>query len=467
MIYRILLLTLLTFPIFAQNRPNILFISIDDLRTELGCYKKDYMHTPYIDNIANNGILFEHAYCQQAVCAPSRISLMTGLRPDTTKIYTLNEPLDEYLPGINTITKHFKRNGYKTISLGKIYHHSNDDANYWDVLDSCRAAAYTKTSNKQIVSTKIETANKLKLKGTDYRKATTGPAFESNDVSDNAYGDGLITERAIYQIINRSDMPFFLGVGFRKPHLPFVAPKKYWDLYNVDEILVPSQKQPQGISKRAFTEWGELRAYDGINSTGDLSDELSKKLIHGYRACISYVDAQIGKIINTLENEGILDETIIILWSDHGWKLGEYGDWCKHTNFELDLKVPLIIKYNELKKNIRINENVELIDIFPTLADICSLPIPNVDGKSLLPLMNGKKNFDGIALSQYPRRELMGYSIKIDNYRYTEWINKNNEIIDYELLNHSSSDVADQNIFKDLENDKKIFLNKSLELKRN
>lgn len=262
-------------------------------------------------------------------------------------------------------------------------------------------------------------------------------------------------------------MPFFLGVGFRKPHLPFVAPKKYWDLYNVDEILVPSQKQPQGISKRAFTEWGELRAYDGINSTGDLSDELSKKLIHGYRACISYVDAQIGKIINTLENEGILDETIIILWSDHGWKLGEYGDWCKHTNFELDLKVPLIIKYNELKKNIRINENVELIDIFPTLADICSLPIPNVDGKSLLPLMNGKKNFDGIALSQYPRRGLMGYSIKIDNYRYTEWINKNNEIIDYELLNHSSSDVADQNIFKDLENDKKIFLNKSLELKRN
>ena len=467
MIYRILLLIFLTLPVFALNRPNILFISIDDLRPELGCYKKNYMHTPYIDTLAINGILFENAYCQQAVCAPSRISLMTGLRPDTTKIYTLNEPLDEYLPGINTITKYFKKNGYKTISLGKIYHHSNDDIKYWDVLDPCRIAAYTKTSNKEIVSSKIELANKLKLKGTDYRKATTGPAFESNDVLDNAYGDGLITERAIYQIKNRTDKPFFLGVGFRKPHLPFVAPKKYWDLYNVDEILVPSPDQPQDTSKKAFTEWGELRAYDGINATGNLSDELSKKLIQGYRACISYVDAQIGKIVSTLENEGILNETIIIVWSDHGWKLGEYGDWCKHTNFELDLKVPLIIKYNKLKKNIRIKDNVELIDIFPTLADICGFSIPNVDGQSLLPLMNGKKQSDRIALSQYPRRGLMGYSIKIDDYRYTEWINKNNEIIDYELFNHSSSDIADKNIFKELNNDKKLFFNKSIELKRN
>ena len=467
MIYRILLLIFLTLPVFALNRPNILFISVDDLRPELGCYKKHYMHTPYIDSLAFNGVLFENAYCQQAVCAPSRISLMTGLRPDTTKIYTLNEPLDEYLPGINTITKYFKKNGYKTISLGKIYHHSNDDIKYWDVLDPCRIAAYTKTSNKEIVSSKIELANKLKLKGTDYRKATTGPAFESNDVPDNAYGDGLITERAIYQIKNRTDKPFFLGVGFRKPHLPFVAPKKYWDLYNVDEILVPSHEQPQDTSKKAFTEWGELRAYDGINATGNLSDELSKKLIQGYRACISYVDAQIGKIVSTLENEGILNETIIIVWSDHGWKLGEYGDWCKHTNFELDLKVPLIIKYNKLKKNIRIKDNVELIDIFPTLADICGFSIPNVDGQSLLPLMNGKKKSDRIALSQYPRRGLMGYSIKIDDYRYTEWINKNNEIIDYELFNHSSSDIADKNIFKELNNDKKLFFNKSIELKRN
>ena len=401
MLFRILFFIFCSFNVLASNYPNILFISIDDLRTDLGCYGKDFMHTPHIDNLANKGILFEHAYCQQAVCAPSRISLMTGLRPDTTKIYTLNEPLDEYLPGILTITKHFKRNGYQTISLGKIYHHSNDDKEYWDILDPCRAAAYTKQSNKEIVKRKIDLANKLKLKGVDYRKATTGPAYESNDVSDNAYGDGLLTDKAILQIKNRLDKPFFLGVGFRKPHLPFVAPKKYWELYNADEILIPSNDKPQGISKKAFTEWGELRAYHGINSSGDLSDELSKKLIHGYRACISYIDAQIGKIISSLEEEGILHETIIILWSDHGWKLGEYGDWCKHTNFELDVRVPVIITYEKLRKNIRIKDNIELIDIFPTLSEMSGISIPDVDGKSLLPLMNGKDNSKRIALSQY------------------------------------------------------------------
>ena len=368
---------------------NVLFVAVDDLRIELGCYGADHIKTPNIDQLARQGLLFERAYCQQAICAASRISLLTSYRPDTTKIYDLNHPLNQTIPDAMSMPRYFKENGYKTVSLGKIYHHQTDDKAYWDVLDSCGQPAYAAPETLAMVDRKLAEGKSKKLKGKELRGFTKGPAFECGDVSDSTYTDGVIADIAIEQLRQKDARPLFLAVGFKKPHLPFVAPKKYWDLYDPSEIAVPSRQRPANAPDAAFTDWGELRAYQGMPETGFCSDEETRTLIHGYRACVSYIDAQLGRVLDELDQQGLREDTIIVLWGDHGWKLGDYGTWCKHTNFELDTHVPLIYSGPGIPRGVRSKALVEYVDIYPTLADWCGIGVPeHCEGLSMLPLFS-------------------------------------------------------------------------------
>jgi len=426
---------------------NVLFVAVDDLRPELGCYGDDHMVTPNIDRLAANGLLFEQAYCHQAICAPSRITIMTGLRPDTTKIYTLDQPLDKVLPDTLTLTQHFHVNGYKTIGLGKIYHHTNDDHEYWDVLDRCDLPKYASPENLALIERLTKEAKEQNLKGDKLRYYTQGPPYECADVPDNTYGDGHMADRAIEEIRNKDERPLFLAVGFRKPHLTFVAPKKYWDLYDPESIVIPSHDDPLGAPEVAFTNWGELRNYHGVPREGDVSDDLARNLIHGYRACVSYIDAQLGRILDELQKQGLLENTLVVLWGDHGWKLGEYGDWCKHTNFELDTHVPMIYCGPGVPEGKRSKALVEYVDIFPTLADACGLDVPDVEGISSVPLFKDpSRPWKKAAFSQYPRAGGMGYTLRSGNWRYTEWKDKEGKVTARELYDHSQSDVASVNL---------------------
>ncbi|MEM8911980.1 MAG: sulfatase [Planctomycetota bacterium] len=431
-----------------QSATNVLFIGVDDLRIELGCYGASHMHTPHIDALASQGVLFEHAYCQQAVCAASRISLMTGLRPDTTGVFDLDHPLDATLPEAVSLANLFYQNGYRTISLGKIYHHGQDDKANWSVLDSCSRPGYADPATVRQIQMLGREARTQGLQGKALRLFTKGPAYESADVSDDAYSDGVIADRAIEELGRMGDHPFFLAVGFKKPHLPFVAPKKYWDLYDRNEIAIPSREAPENIPPEATTTWGELRSYDNMPEQGDCSDEQTRTLIHGYRACVSYVDYQIGRVLKKLDELQLADSTLVVLWGDHGWKLGEYGDWCKHTNFELDTHVPLIFRGPGVAPGSRSDALVEYVDIYPTLAKSCGLEPPaECEGADMNALFADPScDWKQFAMSQYPRRGAMGYSIRHANWRYTQWRRRDGTINAEELYDHQHSDVAIRNL---------------------
>ncbi|MDT8389750.1 MAG: sulfatase [Lentisphaeria bacterium] len=423
---------LATLPSLAQDakRPNVLFIAVDDLRPELGCYGSAMVKSPNIDRLAAKGIVFERAYCQQAVCHPSRVSLLTGQRPDTTKVTDLFTKFREFQPDIVTLPQYFKANGYHTYRLGKIFHQGHgqtDDTESWTTVPN--------------------------VKGVGYINARKGekPFAESADVPDNRYRDGAITDDAVsaMQRFKKGGTPFFLAVGYVKPHLPFCAPKKYWDLYDRDAIpdaLVT--RPPEGIPAYALANFGELRKYDGIPATGPVSEAQRKELRHGYLACISYVDAQVGRLLDALKETGLEENTVIVLWGDHGWKLNDYGEWCKHTNLEIDTHVPLLLAAPGHKTGQRSKALVEFVDIYPTLSELCGLTVPGqCEGSSMVPLLETPdRSWKRAAFSQYPRRGLMGYSIRSGNWRYTEWIDKKTgEIKDRELYDHESGPLATRN----------------------
>jgi len=423
------------------GKMNVLFIAVDDLRPQLGCYGQKQIISPNIDRLAARGLLFERTYCQQAVCAPSRASLLSGTRPDTTKIYDLNTPLRKAMPHIVTLPQHFKNNGYETISIGKIYHHPNDDSEGWSA-EPYRAGTFPEGAWKgrgyltQEAIAQMEQYNKAKpnMQG-------RGPAFEAADVPDSAYPDGSNTEYAIKQLRRLKDKSFFLAMGFYKPHLPFNAPKKYWDLYDPADIkLADNPFIPKNAPSYATTDWGELRNYYGIPKKGPCSDELARQLIHGYYACVSYTDAMIGSLLDELDRLDLQDNTVIILWGDHGWKLGEHAGWCKHTNFELDTHVPMILSVPGMKTaGQRSWALTEYVDIYPTLCDACGLEIPgHLEGLSMVPLLDDPdRQWKKAAFSQYPRGNVMGYTMRTERFRYTEWQDrKTKKVMARELYDH-------------------------------
>ncbi|WP_158275683.1 sulfatase [Marinilabilia rubra] len=421
---------------------NVLFISVDDLKPTLGTYGDEKAISPNIDNLAKSGVQFNNAYCQQAVCAPSRISLFSGLRPDRTKVWDLKTQMRDVIPNAVTIPQYFKQNGYETVGLGKLMHGAKDnDPVSWTIpykkdnkLEYAKGFKYPANGKYQNPETHkaMKEAKKQKLgwRATNQylKKLDLAPSVECIDIPDDAYEDGAIANAAI-ELLDRlpqGDKPFFLSLGFHKPHLPFSVPKKYWDLYDRDKIeLADFTDRAENSPGFAYHNWGELRNYSDIPQKGDLITEKQKEIIHGYYASVSYVDAQIGKVLEKLKASGLDKNTIVILWGDHGWHLGDHGMWCKHTNFEQATHSPLIISAPGLNENLKANTMTEFVDIYPTLCELTGLPVPEfTEGKSLKPaLLNPETQVKDFAISQYPRGDnRMGYSMRTQRYRLTLWI---------------------------------------------
>lgn len=436
---KILLLAVLVSPIdFAQAeeskkpRQNVLLICVDDLKPVLGCYGDRLVQTPAIDRLAKRAVLFERAYCNQAVCSPSRNSLLTGVRPSTLGIYDLATNFRKPAPDTITLPQHFKAAGYRTEALGKIFHvgHGNhEDPASWSVPHwQAKSIAYLLPESRAKEGLTREEAL-FANKGAN--NLPRGAAYEAADVADDAYPDGKIAAEAIKRLQTAKEQPetpFFLAVGFVKPHLPFCAPKKYWDLYEREKFaLAPRRTPPEGAPDYAPQFGGELRQYAGIPDKGVLPDDLQRTLIHGYYAATSYMDAQLGRMLDELDRLQLADNTIVVLWGDHGWHLGDHSMWCKHTNYEQAARIPLLIAAPGVAKNgVRTDALVETVDIYPTLCDLAALPPPKtplaLEGTSLVPLLGDptSKGKDHI-LHVYPRGERIGRAIRTERYRLVEW----------------------------------------------
>lgn len=419
------------------KRPNVLFIAVDDLRPELGCYGNKQVFSPNIDKLAAKGLTFERAYCQQAVCSPSRTSLLTGCRPDTTKVYDLETHFRTTIPDVVTLPEHFKKHGYQVEAYSKIYHGTLNDEASWSVPWWGPSGSSTPSSQK------------------GHKR---GPATECSEVPDNTYQDGKTADKVVSRLKELKDIkgkPFFLAVGFLKPHLPFVAPKKYWDLYQPNDIKVAANPSPpKDFPSLAGANWGELRSYSDMPAKGPVSDEDARRLIHGYLASVSYVDAQIGRVLDELDQQGLRNNTIVILWGDHGFKLGEHGMWCKHTNFELDVQSPLIISVpGQQTAGQQTRALTEFVDVYPSLCDLAGLPKPeHLEGTSFVPLVKDPTlPWKKAAFSQYPRgKNTMGYSLRTERYRYTEWLDMRTQgVIARELYDHQSDPAENSNIVDD------------------
>ena len=415
---------------------NVLFMVADDLRPALGCYGDSVAQTPNIDMLASMGTLFERAYCQQALCAPSRASVMTGRRPDALRITSERVHFRTVLPGVVTLPQYYKEEGYHTQAFGKVYHAlpAQPDPISWSLpeqlLDIPKRDEYLLPANR--------------TRGF-INPMEKGTATESIEAPDNAYQDGQVAQAAIETLREIKDRPFFLAVGFKRPHLPFTAPKKYWEMYSRAGVPVPDDMSPHACSQEEHMlryDWqetsGEMRNYTDIPSRGPVPIEKARELIHGYYACVSYIDAQVGRVLRELQDLQLMEKTIIVFWSDHGFHLGEKGLWGKKDNTEMATRVPLIVRVPGQRGGARTSALVELVDIYPTLVEACNLPMQEgLEGKSLAPLLdNPQLPSKSAVFSQFPRKNhsVMGYSVRTDRFRYNEYRRKdNNQLEDREL----------------------------------
>ena len=502
-----LVLIFLCLSSLADKKPNVLFIAIDDMRPELNCYGKSYIKSPSIDRLAGKGLLFERAYCQEPICNPSRASIMTGMRPEKNGVFHNNQYFRDNLPDVITLSQHFINNGYNAAYAGKIYHRTkeSDAGKSWNFKTASpklkRAklvAGYALKENHEIV--KKNRAELIKTYGKIPGGLLHGPAYECADVNDHDYPDGWAALQAIETMkkMKATGKPFFMAAGFKKPHLDFNAPKKYWDMYKREDIeLALQDKAPEGGATTALHCSFELRTRHGIPKSGEIGPELSKTLLHAYYACASYVDAQVGLMMDFLDKEGLADNTIIVLWGDHGWHLGDMGVWGKATNYEISARVPFMI-YAPGKKSSgkKTKALVELMDIYPTLAELADLEIPkHTQGKSLAPLLeNHELKWNEPVLTQYPNpalrewaalplspemrqtffgplitskeqeikaqfgsqfdreffeNNLMGYSLRTDRYRFIVWMDRTDHSKDpvmVELYDYKESEIEKVNI---------------------
>jgi len=439
--------------------PNVLFISIDDLRPSLGVYGDSIVHSPNIDQLAAEGITFRQTFAQSAVCAPSRASLMTGLRPDSTRVWHLGDKFRQINPQTVTMPQYFSKFGYHTVNIGKIFHNYMPDSVSWDEPD-LRPAQYVKPewlgrdgetfyiSEAVQKSQEIKRDSLLKLRPVRYADGwNTGPAWEAADVHDTLYYDGAQNELAKRTLsrMAKSDEPFYMGLGYFRPHLPFTAPKKYWDLYDRDEIpLAANPEIPENAPLHSMNSMYELRHYDGFNhighptSTYRMSEDTARILRQGYYASVSYVDALLGDLISHMKEIGIYDNTIIVVWGDHGWKLGDHNSWGKMTNYNIDLRVPVIVRApNQPNRGVQTFAITELVDLFPSICELAGIEVPDyAQGTSFVPLMDKPEQaWKKAAFSQFHRRprvsadgkRYMGYSINTPEYHYIEWYGWNHE----------------------------------------
>jgi len=414
------------------RRPNVLLVCVDDLKPLLGCYGAPKVKSPNIDRLASRGLLFERAFCNQAVCAPSRNALMTGLRPSTLGIYDLGTNFRKSVPDAVTVASCFKQSGYRTEAMGKILHvgHGNvEDEPSWSVPHwKPQGGGYALQAN---LDTQRKAFAKAKAEGLSVEmiaNAAKSVATECADVADSAYGDGMIADEAVRRLDaakGRPGEPWFMGVGFLKPHLPFNAPKKYWELYTAEEFPLPAVTTlPQGSPKVAGHLSGELRSYSDMPKVEPVSGAQARHLIHGYHAAVSFMDAQLGRVLEALDRNGFAENTVIVLWGDHGWHLGDHGLWCKHTNFEQAAHIPLIVVAPGVTTaGSRTGALVETVDLYPTLCELAGLPAPKgLDGASFAavartPSAKGKE----AVFHVYPRNRIMGRAVRTERYRLVEW----------------------------------------------
>lgn len=437
----------------VKTKKNILFITVDDLKPVLGCYGDELAVTPNIDYLASKGTVFTHSYCQQALSGPSRSSLLTGLCPDRNGVRDLKTLIRTANPDVVTLPQYFKNGGYTTIGIGKIFDsrtvekgadklswslpYMNYNSFYNDEVGEPLFGEYqSEESKKQFDFLMQEALNKgmSNSEANNYVKTRVKASVEALDLPDDAYPDGAIAKGAMQIITNyKGDNPFFLAVGFKRPHLPFCAPLKYWNLYERAKIPVAqNKKKVVGTPDYAYHKADELCRHTDIKPLVEFSDisnvvlpdAKAQELIHGYYATVSFVDEQIGKLIKVLEEKGLLENTIIVIWGDHGYHLGDHGLWNKHTNFEQAARVPMLIIDPELKSS-KVKCPVESLDIYPTICELAGMEQPdNLDGVTLVPLMKGEKDNSDIryAATQHPRDNKMGYSIRTSRYRYTIWV---------------------------------------------
>lgn len=430
---------------------NILFIAVDDLKPDINSFGFKEIKTPEIDKLSKSSTIFTSAYCQQAVCGPTRASLLTGLRPDKTQVWDLQTLIRDKNPDIVTLPQLLMSKGYQTIGMGKIFDPRSvdkmSDELSWSVPFKKKfklAKGYEDLAFETYQSSSIKEMEKkgVKMGGGEDAKSEAKISTECLDVPDDAYSDGAMANYAVNQLkeLKNASSPFFLAVGFKKPHLPFVAPKKYWDLYDRNKVsLAVWQKKSINGPEIAYHNSGELRNFNDIipdETTGQkdnllhLPEDKQRELIHGYYACISYIDAQIGKLMNALKENGLDKNTIVVIWGDHGWHLGDHSLWNKHSNFEQATRAPLIFSVPGITTGKNYTQPTEFVDIYPTLCELIGIPIANyLDGKSLVPaLKNNNYTVKEYSISQYPRgagkgaRETMGYTLRNKKYRFTEWV---------------------------------------------
>lgn len=425
-----------------NGKKNILYIVCDDLRPELGCYGEKQIKSPNIDNWAARSVLFERTYCNIAVSGASRASLMTGLRPTKNRIQEWNARADVDVPDAITLQECFQKEGYVTISNGKIYHHQDESSSkFWNEImppTPGTAMGYHSEENLALMQVQKETG-----------KGKRGYFYEHGDFPEKDYLDWQIAEKSINDLkkLKAEGKPFLLSVGFIRPHLPFVVPQKYWDMYDHSKIRIPDNyilKEENNIPERALTNWSELRAYSGIPEAGPLDEETAKLMIHGYYASVSFVDAQIGRLLDALKEEGLDKNTTVILIGDHGWNLGEHGTWCKHSIMNTCLHSTLIINSPETKTPYRCNEIVEFVDLYPTMCEAAGINKPaQLEGTSLLPLLKSPKaKTKGYGVSRWAN----GFTYIEGNYFYTEWRDKEDKLIDRMLFNHSDDKDENYNV---------------------
>ena len=460
----------------GADTPNVLMIVIDDLRPELGCYGADYVKSPNIDRLSRSGLLFERAYCQQAVCNPSRTSLMTGLRPEAIGVTANHVHFRDKHPNVVTLSQHFKDHGYRAQSIGKVFHGVFPDGaskTKWDTMGDPLSWSipttrfgpryyYTENGMRQAKQAFLKMYKPVDPGPDDWtEKLVFGPITESPDVEDHVLYDGKVADAAVAALdalSRQAGQPFFLAVGFIKPHTPFVAPKKYFDMYSADDIeLAPNAEFPDGAPGFAGHGSGEIRRYTDQPNHGPISEENRRRMLHAYRACTSFTDAQVGKVLDALQRFGLDDNSIVVLFGDHGYHLGEKGLWGKTTNFELDARVPLIVRAPAMKAaGQRTGALTELVDLYPTLVELAELPATQpLDGTSFARTLDDPQYAsDAAAFTQYPRGgnadlggQMMGYSIRTNCWRYTEWVKRETgEVVAQELYDHRDNDAETVNV---------------------
>jgi len=415
-----------------KRRKNVLFIASDDLNTCLSCYAHPVVRTPNIDRIARQGVRFDRAYCQYALCSPSRSSLMTGMAPDTTGVYDLQRHFRETLPDVVTLPQLFQKNGYFTARAGKIYHYGVpgqigtselDDPPSWNKFVNPNGVDHTREEALLTFSTPQRTA------------LGSSVAYHASSEPDEKHTDGMVAEAIMQMMSERRNEPWFLGAGFYRPHCPYIAPAKYFDQIPLDRVdLIPFDEAEMHMAPR----W----AYFNSDPNMGMTPEQRRNGMRAYFAAIEFMDAQVGKLLNTLERLKLANDTVIVFWGDNGYQLGEHGQWMKQTNFEAAARIPMIMSApGNRGKGRGCSRTVELLDIYPTLAEVCGLEHTpaNLQGRSVAPLLeNPTARWDAPAVSQMERREpprrVMGYSLRNERYRYTEWElgNEGDELYDYE-----------------------------------